>query len=460
MFLKSIAGRFFLLTAIFVMLAEILIFVPSLARFRLTYLESRLEAAQIASLAVLASQQDMVDAELEAELLKNAGVLNVVLSRDAVRQLVLASPMTGPVEASYDLRDAGPVMLIRDAFRTWLRTDNRVIRVIGTPVNAGGEFIEVSIYEKPLRDAMTNYGRNIFYLSVAIAVMVSVLFYFATQALLVQPNRRLIRQVKAFQEAPEDTRQILVPSSRLAEVYEAEVALADMETQLNQALRQKERLALLGGAVSKISHDLRNMLTTAQLLADGLERSEDPRVKRSAPRIINAVTRAVDLCERTLSFGKAEEPVPVKTTFKLANLLQDIAEAERLAIGDGNVEIAVEADKNLSLDADADQLYRVLSNLVRNARQVLGARPDGGTISVAATETDDAIEVRVSDNGPGLPEKAKEKLFKPFEGGVRAGGSGLGLAISYELVRNQGGDLRLEKSDEGGAVFLVTLPKA
>ncbi|MEM9717486.1 MAG: HAMP domain-containing sensor histidine kinase, partial [Pseudomonadota bacterium] len=432
----------------------------SLARFRLTYLESRLEAAQIASLAVLASQQDMVDAELEAELLKNAGVLNVVLSRDAVRQLVLSSPMTGPVEASYDLRDAGPVMLIRDAFRTWLRTDNRVIRVIGTPVNAGGELIEVSIYEKPLRDSMTNYGRNIFYLSVAIAVMVSVLFYFATQALLVQPNRRLIRQVKAFQEAPEDTRQILVPSSRLAEVYEAEVALADMETQLNQALRQKERLALLGGAVSKISHDLRNMLTTAQLLADGLERSEDPRVKRSAPRIINAVTRAVDLCERTLSFGKAEEPVPVKTTFKLANLLQDIAEAERLAIGDGNVEIAVEADKNLSLDADADQLYRVLSNLVRNARQVLGARPDGGTIAVAATETDDALEVRVSDNGPGLPEKAKEKLFKPFEGGVRAGGSGLGLAISYELVRNQGGDLRLEKSDEGGAVFLVTLPKS
>ena len=458
MFLKSIAGRFFLLTAIFVMLAEILIFVPSLARFRLTYMEARLEAAQIASLAVLASAQDMVDEELEAELLENAGVLNVVLDRDEVRQLVLASPMTGPIEATYDLRSATPTMLIRDAFQTWFRSGDRVIRILGIPVNGGGNLIEVSIYEEPLRDAMTAYGRNIFYLSVAIALMVSVLFYFATQALLVQPNRRLIRQVKAFQEAPEDSRQILVPNSRLSEVYEAEVALADMETQLNQALRQKERLALLGGAVSKISHDLRNMLTTAQLLADGLARSEDPRVKRSAPRIINAVSRAVDLCERTLTFGKAEEPEPNYSEVKIKNLIDDVAQAERLAVGDKELEIVVDAPKDLCVYADADQLYRVVSNLVRNARQVLTARPVPGQITIRAYETEDSSRIEVIDNGPGLPEKAKEKLFKPFEGGVRAGGSGLGLAISWELIRNQGGTLTLDRSDENGAVFAVSLP--
>lgn len=458
MFLKSIAGRFFLLTAIFVMLAEVLIFVPSLARFRMTYLETRLEAAQIASLSVLASAQDMVDEALEIELLENAGVLNVVLDRDAVRQLVLSSPMTGPIEQSFDLREATATSLIRDSFQAWFRTDNRVIRVVGVPVNGGGDLIEVSIYEKPLRDAMTAYGRNIFFLSVAIALMVSVLFYFATQALLVQPNRRLIQQVKAFQATPEDARQILVPNSRLTEVYEAEVALADMETQLNQALRQKERLALLGGAVSKISHDLRNMLTTAQLLADGLERSEDPRVKRSAPRLMSAVTRAVDLCERTLTFGKAEEPEPVMTDLKIEGLMADIAEAETLAAGDHDIVIKVDADKDLYVAADAEQLYRVLSNLVRNARQVLQARQEPGVINMSAKQEGDHIIIRVADNGPGLPEKAKEKLFKPFEGGVRAGGSGLGLAISYELVRNQGGILELASSDENGAIFAVTMP--
>ena len=348
--------------------------------------------------------------------------------------------------------------LVQDAFRTWLRTDNRVIRVLGTPVNAGGDLIEVSIYEKPLRDAMTAYGRNIFYLSVAIALMVSILFYFATQALLVQPNRRLIQRVMAFKDAPEDARQILIPSSRLSEVYEAEVALADMQTQLNQALRQRERLALLGGAVSKISHDLRNMLTTAQLLADGLAASQDPRVKRSAPRLMSAVTRAVDLCERTLTFGKAEEPEPVLTDVKICSLLDDVEQAERLAIGEAEVKITVEADKDLVAYTDADQLYRVISNLVRNARQALIASRKPGVIALRAAHMGSSTRIEVADDGPGLPEKAQEKLFKPFEGGVRAGGTGLGLAISQELIRNQGGTLELEKSDENGAIFVITLP--
>ncbi|MEM0975965.1 MAG: HAMP domain-containing sensor histidine kinase [Pseudomonadota bacterium] len=458
MFLKSIAGRFILLTIIFVMLAEVLIFVPSLARFRVQYLEARLERAQIASLSVLASPQDMLDPELEEELLRNAEVLNVVLRRNEIRQLVLSSPMAGPVEESFDLRDTHPVTLIFDAFDALFRTEDRVIRVVGVPVNAGGELIDISLYEKPLRDEMWIYGRNITYLSITIALMVSVLFYFATQYLLVRPNRRLIEQVKGFHEAPDDSRQILVPSSMLTEVYEAEVALANMQTDLNQALRQKERLALLGGAVSKISHDLRNMLTTAQLLADGLEASKDPRVKRSAPRIINSVSRAVDLCERTLTFGKAEEPEPVLSDTVLLPLLNDVAEAERLAIGDKDVDIIVDATAGLTARIDADQLYRVISNLVRNARQVLTARSQPGRIEVIAQVVSDRIAITIKDNGPGLPEKAREKLFKPFEGGVRAGGSGLGLAISQELVRNQGGEIRLIKSDENGATFEVTLP--
>jgi hypothetical protein len=85
--LNSLSGRFLILTIVFVMLAEILIFVPSIARFREDYLLNHLERAQIASLALLAD--DMLDPKLEAELLENAGVFNVVLRRDEMRQLML-----------------------------------------------------------------------------------------------------------------------------------------------------------------------------------------------------------------------------------------------------------------------------------------------------------------------------------------------------------------------------------
>ena len=92
--LNTLSGRFLILTTVFVMLAEVLIFVPSISRFRQDYLEDRLERAQIASLALLAD--DMIESSLERELLENAGVYNVVLRRDEMRQLVLSSPYSAP----------------------------------------------------------------------------------------------------------------------------------------------------------------------------------------------------------------------------------------------------------------------------------------------------------------------------------------------------------------------------
>ena len=99
---NSLSGRFFILTVVFVMLAEVLIFVPSVARFRQDYLNARLERAQIASLALEA--EHMISTELEAELLATAEVYNVVLRRDDVRQLMLSSPIPQPVLASDQFR--------------------------------------------------------------------------------------------------------------------------------------------------------------------------------------------------------------------------------------------------------------------------------------------------------------------------------------------------------------------
>lgn len=460
MFLKSLSGRFLLLTIIGVMLAEVLIFVPSVARFRLDYLQSRLERAQIASLSLLAAPDQMVEPDLEAELLRNAGVLNVALKRDEVRELMLSSPMQAPIDKNYDLRMLGPLALIRDAFDTLLNGEGRVIRVQGEPVKQAGLLIDVVLEETPLREAMITYGANIFYLSLIISVTTAALLFFAVRLLLVRPISRLIMQIKNYGDAPEDTRRIIEPSASVNELRDAEIALQSMETQLSQSLRQKDRLAALGTAVSKISHDLRNMLTTAQLLADRMEMSDDPRVQKSAPKLVGSLSRAVNLCESTLAFGRAEEAAPMKTGFPVRLLLEDVADSERLAIGDAPIEVHVAVEPaGLKVKADQEQMFRVLSNLVRNARQGLESQNKPGRIDLSAAEEADVWTISVADTGPGLPEKALKKLFRPFEGGVRSGGAGLGLAISSELVKGHGGRLELLRSDENGSVFQITLPR-
>ncbi|MBT8455844.1 MAG: sensor histidine kinase, partial [Alphaproteobacteria bacterium] len=156
MFLNTLSGRFLMLTIIFVMLAEVLIFVPSIARYREEYLLDRLEKAQIASLAVEAN--DMIDPELEAELLANAGVFNVVLRRNEMRQLMLSSSIPSPVHATYDLRDVGAYELILDAMMQLVDPTDRIVRVIGNPVREAGLFIDVTLPTAPLHTAMLDYG--------------------------------------------------------------------------------------------------------------------------------------------------------------------------------------------------------------------------------------------------------------------------------------------------------------
>ena len=101
----------------------------------------------------------------------------------------------------------------------------------------------------------------------------------------------------------------------------------------------------------------------------------------------------------------------------------------------------------------------MLSNLIRNARQAIEATGQPGVIEVSAGEDEAEWFIRVGDTGPGLPQKAREFLFTPFQGGARKGGFGLGLAISAELVRGHGGRLELARSDEEGTEFIIRLPR-
>lgn len=455
--MNSLSGRFLILTVIFVMLAEVLIFVPSIARFREDYLLTRLERAQIASLARLAGED--ISPELENELLVNAGVFNVVLRRNDARQLVLSSPLPAAISATYDLRDAGALELMRDALARLWNNNDEVVRVIGSPVLSAGMLIEVTMETQSLRLAMIEYGLRILLLSAVISIITAVLLFLAVRWLLVQPISRVVGSMKAYARAPEDARGVITPGSSITELREAEETLALMQTQLTSALRQKERLAGLGGAVAKVSHDLRNILTSAQLFTDRLETSQDPMVTRMAPKLVNSISRAINLCESTLAYGKAEEPAPRLSRFALLDIVADVFDSERLAAGDADISFSEDVRAGFQLRADPEQLYRVIANLVRNARQAIVTSAKPGEISVQAEETDDAVLISINDTGPGLPPKALEHLFTPFQGGATKGGSGLGLTIAAELIRGHGGTLALTHSSKDGTSFLITLPK-
>lgn len=459
--MNSLSGRLLTLTVLFISMAQMFIFVPSVARFREDYLLARLERAQIASLALLTSEET-INEKLEQELLRSANVNSVVLLRDKTRQLILSNEDISNITTSFDLREPTAMDLMGDAISEIIFPTQGLIRVTGEPINEAGLLIEITLPAEPLRTAMLNFSLRTLIISVFISAITATLLFIAARSLLVLPIQRMGRHMRSYAEAPEDANRIIEPRNPVKELLEAETSLNDLQTRLTSELRQRERLAQLGQAVAKISHDLRNMLSVATLMADRLENSQDPAVQRATPKIIASLSRAIHLTEATLAFGKAEEPAPKLTRFDLDELVQDIVESDRMVAESSrkNIEISYETDidPSIMLRADPEQLHRVISNLVKNAREAITLTHKPGTIKIKAKEHDGRWMIEISDTGPGLPQKAKDHLFQPFQGGVRQGGTGLGLAISSEIMRAHAGKLELIESSEKGTTFRLCLP--
>jgi signal transduction histidine kinase len=454
----GLSARLLVLTVIFVMVAEVLIYVPSVANFRRNWLNDRLAAAQVAALVLDAAPAESLPADLEARLLESVGARAVAVRGGGTRRLLAVSEPAGEIERTVDLRNGSWQTLIRDAFMTLLYPAEKPIRVLGAGM-AGTDFVEIIMDQKPLRTAMLEFSRNILILSLIISGITASLVYFALQLVIVRPVRRLTKAVTSFAEEPEDVSRIFTPSRRTDEIGAAERSLAQMEASLTDVLRQKSHLAELGLAVSKINHELRNMLTTAQLLTDRLEAASDPAVQRVAPRLVATLGRAIEFCQATLAYGRAAERLPQRRRVLLRPLVQELGDLTALA-ADAGIAFSVEVPEELEIDADPDQLSRVLVNLVRNAVQALsqaGATDGPPRVTIAAARDDATVTIRVSDNGPGIPEPAKPRLFSAFRSSGRPGGAGLGLAISAELVRLHGGILSLDEVPVG-ACFKIVIP--
>ena len=454
--MKSLSARLLVLTILFVMLSEVLIFVPSVARHRLVYLEERIAASHLATLALEVEPGKMIDRELERQLLRHAGARVVVLRRPETRTLALGADMPPEVDAAFDLRGASAYTLIRDAYLAMAQRGDRVIRVLGQAPQDPSILIDVIVHEAPMRAEMFDYAGRILNLSIVISLITAGLVFLALHWLLVRPMRRITQSMVEFRDAPEDPATMVAPSARGDEIGTAQRELAAMQDELRAALKQKTHLAVLGTAVSKINHDLRNILATAQLVSDRLTASDDPEVRRVAPTLVRAIDRAVALCTNSLRFGRAEEPKPVPTRFALRDLVADVAGALGSVIGNRIVWYN-EVGADVEATADRDQLYRVLLNLGRNSADAMASQKTG-EICVRATQQDSMLCIDFMDTGPGMSEAVRTGLFEAFSGAARAGGTGLGLAIARDLMRGHGGDIRLAESGPERTVFRLEVP--
>ena len=455
----GLSGKLLLLTIPLIMIAGILIYVPSIANFHINRLNDRLAAANTAALVLDAAPYGMVPETLSRQILQSIGARAVAIKMGQQRRLLASADLPPAIDHDVDMRTMTMWSAIMDTFEIMLENGNQAIRVIG-PAPGGAQFIEVVIDEAPLRKAIYRFSRNLLVVSLGIAMLTTGLVYLALHFLFVRPMRRLTASLVVFHENPESSAHIIVPSQRGDEIGVAERELSDMQRDLVSMLHQKSRLAALGLAVSKINHDLRNLLASSQLLSDQLASVPDPRVQRFAPKLMRSLERAIAFCQSTLSYGRAQEAAPDRRMILIEPVVAEVRESAGLA-SDASIAWISAIERGLSVDADPDQLFRVLLNLVRNAAQALESRPksDAPTLQIRITgrrEGSVAI-LEVSDTGPGVPQKAREHLFEAFQSSGRPGGSGLGLAIAAELVRAHGGDIHLVEGTIG-ATFRISIP--
>jgi signal transduction histidine kinase len=457
----GLSGKLLFLTILFVMLAEVLIYVPSIANFRLNWLNDRLAAAHTAALVLDAAPSGMVPESLAKQILKSIGARAVAMKMGTQRRLLAAADLPSKIGNDIDMRDVSWWRAIMDAFDTLLFCQpGDLIRVVGPAPMAESQFIEIILDEEPLRKAMLTFSVNILLLSLVISGVTAMLVFLALHYLLVRPMGRITANMITFRADPENPARIIAESGRGDEIGTAEVELAAMQRELASMLHQKNRLAALGLAVSKINHDLRNLLASAQLFSDQLSTLPDPKVQRFAPKLMRALERAIAFCQSTLSYGAAQEPAPERKTIEVGPLIEEVHEALGLSL-DVPIRWIVSVERGLTMEADHDQLFRVLVNVARNAVQALEARgardPARDQIRITGRREGSVVVIEVSDTGPGVPERARVHMFQAFQGAVRAGGIGLGLAIAAELVRAHGGEIRLVPGTIG-ATFSITIP--
>jgi signal transduction histidine kinase len=456
---RGLSTKLLLLTILFVLLAEVLIFIPSIANFRLRWLEERLGTAATVGAVLMQGNPANLPRAAQDDVLMSIGAKAIAVRDGGTARLLVVADMPLKVDEHVDLAGTGAVKAMMGALDTALFGGGRMLRVFGKVGDSDKEF-ELIIPDKKLRKAMLIYSRNVALLSLLISLITAALVFLAINWIMIRPVRDMTRSMLAFSEAPDDPGRVIRPEDRGDEIGVAERELAEMQTRLQKTLAEQKHLADLGLAVSKINHDMRNILASAQLMSDRLAKEKDPSVQSFAPKLVRTLDRAVAYTEGVLAYGRTQEAAPARRRLRLRQLVDEV----RSLLGidpAGGIEFENSVDPAFEIDADSDQLFRVLTNLCRNAVEAMAADREAALVrrlAVSSERTGSVCRIFVVDTGPGLPQKARENLFAAFRGSARSGGTGLGLAIAYELVRLHGGSLELVESVGGRTVFAITIP--
>lgn len=453
----SLSGRLLLLTLLYVLISEVLILVPSLGRYHRSLLEGRIESSEIAILPFTEVGENQLSEALRKQLLARANASAVMLKRSDQRELFLRDQMPSRIDVTIDLRNQDLFEEMFEALDCMAVGGARTLRVIAPTHIAGAESIDAIIGEASIRGALMDYADRLVLLGFVISLATALLVFASLYLVFVRPMGRLTRAMVRFQENPDDAGSILSPSGRKDEIGLAEHGLADMQRTIFASLQQRARLAALGSAVAKIQHDLRNMLSTAQLASDRLSSIEDPVVQKLAPRLVSSLGHAVALATNTLRYGRADEQPPKKRKVNVLALIQEVREAA-LASSERDITFDADIEPTLEAYADPEQLYRILLNLIRNAVEAVSSSA-APRIMVFARPVRAELLIDVADNGAGIAETVREKLFQPFSASSRPGGTGLGLAIARELARAHGGSVTLVSSGNTGTVFRIAIPE-
>ncbi len=456
---RGLSMKLLVLTMLFVLIAEVLIFIPSIANFRLRWLEERLSTAAAVATVLVGEDASTLSRATQDEVLASLGAKAVAVRDEGMSQLLVAAEMPPQVDEHIALAATSPLTAVRGALSTALWGGERMLRVFG-PVGDSAKEFELIIPDKDLRKAMMVYARNVAILSLIISIITAGLVFWAINRMMIRPVRRMTHSMLAFSAAPDDPARVIRPERRTDEIGVAQRELASMQGELQRTLGEQRHLAELGLAVSKINHDMRNMLAAAQLMSDRLRLIDNPTVQSFVPKLVRTLDRAVSYSEGVLAYGRTQEAPPSRRKLRLAQMADDVGEILGLQ-PDGDIEFVNAVDPALEVEADADHLFRVLANLARNAVQAMQTDTETAIVkrlTIGAAREGTVSKITIEDTGPGLPKRARENLFAAFRGAARSGGTGLGLAIAHELVRAHAGTLELVETRGGRTVFEICIP--
>jgi len=315
-------------------------------------------------------------------------------------------------------------------------------KLVQLTYNDNGQQLSFIINQTPIRDTIRSYLPMGFLLFSTTFSVLGFILYFVLRRFYLAPLKSLTTTLAEFANDPTVPRPTANALKINSDFRDAARALDELQRNTITEMRQRERLADIGEAVAKINHDIRNVLSSATLVADALLGSKDKQVSRTAPHVVRSLEQAVDLCQSMMDYLVAV-PDPQLSTFPINNIANELVDATKMQITySGPAEI----------NADRKMMQRIFLNLARNSG---GA---GATkLHIDIWRAGHLGIIDISDNGNGIPKQQWDSLFQAFKTHGR-GGSGLGLAIAQDLVAAQGGHVKLSRSNENGTEFRFQLP--